>query len=82
MTGSEFSDIKKSDDTVVVRKALANILAALKKRSQALSVTSLGQASKENMELLNIEDEEEDLPVGGDIDLEILNSIGCGKSST
>jgi len=53
MRGSEFSDLE-SDDVGRVRRALANIRAALHQRSQALSFTSLGDISKRNMQLLTL----------------------------
>lgn len=73
MKGSEFSDIKK-DNVSVVKRALGNILAALKQRSLALSVTSLGEISRQNMKLLNVEDGENDGQSNKDA-LEILNHL-------
>ena len=53
MRGSEFRDLK-SRDVRVVKAALENIKSALIKRSEALSVTSLGGVSAANMKLLNL----------------------------
>ena len=53
MKGSEFKDLR-SRDVKVVKSALANIKSALIKRSEALSVTSLGGISSANMKLLNL----------------------------
>ena len=53
MRGSEFRDLK-SRDVKLVKSALENIQSALIKRSQALSVTSLGGVSATNMKLLNL----------------------------
>lgn len=53
MRGSEFKDLG-SGDVRVVRSALGNIRSALIKRSEALSVTSLGGISSANMRLLDI----------------------------
>jgi len=56
MKGTEFEDIK-SNKIFKVKKALANILAALLQRSKALAVTSVGDISKRNMRLLLISKE-------------------------
>merc|ERR1712113_459370 len=48
MTGSEFKDLC-SGDVRLMRTALRNIRSALIKRSEALSVTSLGSVSSANM---------------------------------
>ena len=53
MRGSEFRDLK-SRDVKLVKSALENIKSALIKRSEALSVTSLGGVSATNMKLLNL----------------------------
>jgi len=67
MDGTEFTDIK-SKDTGVVQKALTNIRNALLERSRALSVTSIGTISTENMKLL-------DLPVKTEKDERILKAL-------
>jgi len=51
MRGTEFEDIK-SKDVARVKRALANIRAALEQRSKALSFTSVGDISQKNMQLL------------------------------
>jgi len=56
MRGTEFTDIK-SEETKVVKRALGNILTALKQRSHALAVTSVGSISRQNMRLLTMEDQ-------------------------
>jgi len=56
MRGTEFTDIK-SKNTKIVKTALGNILAALKQRSQALSVTSVGRISRQNMRLITMEEQ-------------------------
>jgi len=53
MRGSEFDDIK-SKDVGRVKRALANIRAALEQRSKALSFTSVGDISQKNMQLLTL----------------------------
>jgi len=53
MRGSEFEDIK-SKDVMRVKRALANIRAALEQRSKALSFTSVGDISQKNMQLLTL----------------------------
>ena len=53
MTGSEFKDLS-SGYVRLMRTALRNIRSALIKRSEALSVTSLGSVSSANMRLLDI----------------------------
>lgn len=53
MTGSEFRDIR-SEEVRVVKEALTNIRSALIKRAEALSVTSLGEISAANMQLLTL----------------------------
>lgn len=59
MRGTEFTDIR-SKDTKIVKNALGNILAALKQRSQALAVTSVGKISRQNMRLITMEELEDD----------------------
>ena len=54
-----FLDIR-SKDTKIVKNALGNILAALKQRSQALAVTSVGKISRQNMRLITMEELEDD----------------------
>jgi len=56
MRGTEFTDIL-SGSTVVVKRALGNILSALVQRSQALAVTSVGSISRQNMRLLTMDEE-------------------------
>ena len=58
MTGSEFKDLG-SGDVRLMRTALRNIRSALIKRSEALSVTSLGSVSSANMRLLDIDQKTE-----------------------
>ena len=53
MRGSEFKDLRSSN-VKLVKSALENIKLALIKRSEALSVTSLGGISAANMKLLNL----------------------------
>jgi len=53
MRGTEFEDIK-SKDVGRVKRALANIRAALEQRSKALSFTSVGDISQKNMQLLTL----------------------------
>jgi len=53
MRGTEFSDLE-SGEVGRVRRALANIRAALHQRSKALSFTSIGDISKRNMRLLTL----------------------------
>jgi len=53
MRGTEFEDIK-SKDVARVKRALANIRAALEQRSKALSFTSVGDISRKNMQLLTL----------------------------
>jgi len=53
MRGTEFEDIK-SKDVARVKRALANIRAALEQRSKALSFTSVGDISQKNMQLLTL----------------------------
>jgi len=53
MRGTEFDDIK-SKDVGRVKRALANIRAALEQRSKALSFTSVGDISQKNMQLLTL----------------------------
>lgn len=53
MRGTEFEDIKK-DNLRLVKRGLTNILAALQQRSQALSFTSVGHISRQNMALLRL----------------------------
>jgi len=53
MRGTEFEDIK-SKDVPRVKRALANIRAALEQRSKALSFTSVGDISQKNMQLLTL----------------------------
>merc|ERR1712181_150901 len=53
MRGTEFEDIK-SKDVGRVKRALANIRAALEQRSNALSFTSVGDISQKNMQLLTL----------------------------
>jgi len=55
MRGTEFTDIL-SGSTVVVKRALGNILSALVQRSQALAVTSVGSISRQNMRLLTMDE--------------------------
>ena len=43
-----------------MKNALGNILAALKQRSQALAVTSVGKISRQNMRLITMEELEDD----------------------
>merc|ERR1711997_1350979 len=53
MRGTEFEDIK-SHNVSRVKRALANIRAALEQRSKALSFTSVGDISQKNMQLLTL----------------------------
>ena len=71
MTGSEFEDIR-SEEMSLVKTALANIRAALMKRAEALSVTSLGEISSTNMKLLTMNERVEKKKTQSELIDEIL----------